>query len=265
MVVACWLQRQGRTPREALRELRELWRTTERSQRMRRSPNRAVQVAWVKNWTKQAARMEGRVARGTNGAETLGRAGDLAEILLSSSSRYDSVFQGLFFSLARVGVIGGSRVDGGLRWHSAVHIPIHPWQDRAGDGGRTGDHAAARPPTRWPGPLPPATKSPGRPTCTAVATARAAAGFDCSGSASYVLRATGHLRGVMTSDEFRHYGESGAGRWVSVYARDGHVFLVVAGLRFDTGWTGGQGNTGPRWTTRSRPADGCVIRHPAGL
>ncbi len=90
-------------------------------------------------------------------------------------------------------------------------------------------------------------------------------GFDCSGSASYVLRATGHLRGVMTSDEFRHYGESGAGRWVSVYARDGHVFLVVAGLRFDTGWTGGHGNSGPRWTTRSRPADGCVIRHPAGL
>ena len=90
-------------------------------------------------------------------------------------------------------------------------------------------------------------------------------GFDCSGSASYVLRATGRLRGTMTSDEFRHYGESGAGRWMSVYARDGHVFLVVAGLRFDTGWTGGHGNTGPRWTTRSRPADGCVIRHPAGL
>ncbi len=90
-------------------------------------------------------------------------------------------------------------------------------------------------------------------------------GFDCSGSASYVLRAAGRLRGVMTSDEFRHYGQSGAGRWVSVYARDGHVFLVVAGLRFDTGWTGGHGNGGPRWTTRSRPADGCVIRHPAGL
>ena len=91
-------------------------------------------------------------------------------------------------------------------------------------------------------------------------------GFDCSGSASYVLRATGHLRGVMTSDEFRDYGESGAGRWISVYARSGHAFLVVAGLSFDTGYTGhGGGNSGPRWTTRSRPADGCVIRHPAGL
>ena len=89
-------------------------------------------------------------------------------------------------------------------------------------------------------------------------------GFDCSGAASYVLRAAGRLRDSMPSDEFRHYGESGPGRWISVYARDGHVFLVVAGLRFDTGWTGEQ-NSGPRWTRRGRPADGCVIRHPPGL
>ena len=90
-------------------------------------------------------------------------------------------------------------------------------------------------------------------------------GFDCSGSTSYVLRAMGQLRGTMTSDEFRHYGESGPGRWVSVWARRGHVFLVVAGLRFDTGWNGGYGNTGPRWSEGSRPAEGCVLRHPAGL
>ncbi len=57
-VVACWLQRHGRTPHEALRELHEFWRTTDRSQRMRRSPNRAIQVAWVKNWAKHAARTE---------------------------------------------------------------------------------------------------------------------------------------------------------------------------------------------------------------
>ncbi len=55
-VVACWLQRHGRTPREALRELRELWRTTDRSRRMRRSPNQAVQVKWVKGWAKHDAR-----------------------------------------------------------------------------------------------------------------------------------------------------------------------------------------------------------------
>ncbi len=89
-------------------------------------------------------------------------------------------------------------------------------------------------------------------------------GFDCSGATSYVLRAAGRLRDSMPSEGFRQYGESGPGRWISVYARDGHVFLVVAGLRFDTGWTGHEGS-GPRWTRRSRPADGCVIRHPPGL
>ena len=89
-------------------------------------------------------------------------------------------------------------------------------------------------------------------------------GFDCSGATSYVLRAAGQLRDSMPSEGFRNYGENGPGRWISVYARDGHVFLVVAGLRFDTGYTGEE-NSGPRWTRRSRPADGCVIRHPAGL
>ena len=89
-------------------------------------------------------------------------------------------------------------------------------------------------------------------------------GFDCSGATSYVLRGAGRLRGSMPSEDFRSYGEGGPGRWISVYARDGHVFLVVAGLRFDTGYTGRQ-NSGPQWTRRPRPADGCVVRHPAGL
>ena len=91
-----------------------------------------------------------------------------------------------------------------------------------------------------------------------------AGGYDCSGATSYVLRAAGRLRDSMPSEGFRRYGESGPGHWISVYARDGHVFLVVAGLRFDTGWTG-QENSGPRWTRRSRPTDGCVVRHPPGL
>lgn len=87
--------------------------------------------------------------------------------------------------------------------------------------------------------------------------------YDCSGSASYVLHAAGRLAEPMPSHGFRHFGRSGEGEWISVYARHGHVFLVVAGLRFDTGWT--QDAHGPQWTTRSRPAPGCVIRHPQGL
>lgn len=87
--------------------------------------------------------------------------------------------------------------------------------------------------------------------------------YDCSGAVSYVLRTAGLLRGSRPSEGFRNYGSSGMGNWISVYAKSGHVFMVVAGLRFDTGWTNAP--RGPRWTTRDRPADGTVVRHPAGL
>ena len=88
-------------------------------------------------------------------------------------------------------------------------------------------------------------------------------GYDCSGATSYVLQAAGRLDSPTPSLAFRRYGESGAGKWISIYARRDHVFLVVAGLRLDTGW--GDGPRGPHWTTRRRPANGSVLRHPAGL
>lgn len=87
--------------------------------------------------------------------------------------------------------------------------------------------------------------------------------YDCSGAASFVLGAAGRLRSPTISKAFRNYGEPGPGEWISIYARRDHVFLVVAGARFDTGWT--RRPRGPRWTTLGRPADGCVIRHPQGL
>jgi hypothetical protein len=87
--------------------------------------------------------------------------------------------------------------------------------------------------------------------------------YDCSGATSYVLQAAGLLDESMPSRAFRHYGKAGEGKWLSVLARNGHVFLVIAGLRFDTGWTGQ--SEGVKWTTRSRPARGHVIRHPPNL
>jgi hypothetical protein len=87
--------------------------------------------------------------------------------------------------------------------------------------------------------------------------------YDCSGSVSYVLHAIGRLETPSPSTSFRRYGENGAGRWVTIYARGGHVFLVIAGLRFDTGY--GDNTHGPRWQTRSRPTRGYVLRHPPGL
>jgi hypothetical protein len=87
--------------------------------------------------------------------------------------------------------------------------------------------------------------------------------YDCSGAASFVLKAAGLVDSPMPSFAFRRYGEDGPGQWITIYARRDHVFLVIAGLRFDTGWTGGP--RGPQWTTRSRPTDGCVLRHPYNL
>ena len=88
-------------------------------------------------------------------------------------------------------------------------------------------------------------------------------GYDCSGAVSYVLHSIGRMHTPTPSDELRRYGESGPGRWITVYASQGHSFVVIAGLRFDTGY--GVGEHGPNWLTRSRPADGFVIRHPGGL
>ncbi|HWB61149.1 MAG TPA: peptidoglycan endopeptidase [Chthoniobacteraceae bacterium] len=87
--------------------------------------------------------------------------------------------------------------------------------------------------------------------------------YDCSGAASFVLLSIGRLDEPTTAKALRDYGQGGQGEWISIYARRDHVFMVVAGLRFDTGWT--RESKGPRWTTASRPTDGCVIRHPLGL
>lgn len=88
-------------------------------------------------------------------------------------------------------------------------------------------------------------------------------GYDCSGTASYVLYHAGLIGGTMASDEFRSYGKSGAGKWITLYARRGHVFTVIAGLRLDTGYNG-QGE-GPQWSARPRPIKKAVMRHPPGL
>ena len=89
-------------------------------------------------------------------------------------------------------------------------------------------------------------------------------GYDCSGSVSFALHAAGLLGSPLTSGGFTRYGKSGLGRWISIYANDGHVFMVVAGLRFDTS-SMGAGEKGPRWRAFGRRAGGFRVRHPAGL
>jgi hypothetical protein len=87
--------------------------------------------------------------------------------------------------------------------------------------------------------------------------------YDCSGAVSFVLHSIGRMNTPAPSKELRAYAEGGPGRWITVYASRGHAFLVVAGLRFDTGYGGGE--HGPQWLTRSRPAGEFVTRHPSGL
>jgi hypothetical protein len=87
--------------------------------------------------------------------------------------------------------------------------------------------------------------------------------YDCSGAVSFVLHSIGRMNTPTPSKELRNYAEGGPGRWITVYASKGHSFLVVAGLRLDTGY--GAGEHGPQWLTRSRPADEFVMRHPGGL
>ncbi|MET0762980.1 MAG: hypothetical protein ABWZ63_11705 [Thermoleophilaceae bacterium] len=88
-------------------------------------------------------------------------------------------------------------------------------------------------------------------------------GYDCSGSVSFALAGAGLLDSPLTSGNFMNYGEPGPGKWVTIYANDGHVFMVVAGLRFDT--SGRSANEGTRWQPNMRSTDGFVAVHPPGL
>ena len=59
-------------------------------------------------------------------------------------------------------------------------------------------------------------------------------GYDCSGSISFVFAAAGILNTTMTSGELANWGKPGPGKWITVFANNGHTFMYVAGLRFDT-------------------------------
>jgi cell wall-associated NlpC family hydrolase len=88
-------------------------------------------------------------------------------------------------------------------------------------------------------------------------------GYDCSGSESYALHGGGFVDSPQTSSDFERFGVAGKGTWITSYANSGHSFLVVAGLRFDTGWN--NSGKGPRWSEEMRPTSGYVVRHPSGF
>jgi len=87
-------------------------------------------------------------------------------------------------------------------------------------------------------------------------------GYDCSGSVSYALRGGGLVKASAPSYGYYNYGAAGAGKWITIYTNAGHMYMVVAGLRFDT--SGRSSDTGSRWQRAMRSNSGFKVRHPAG-
>jgi peptidoglycan hydrolase-like protein with peptidoglycan-binding domain len=87
-------------------------------------------------------------------------------------------------------------------------------------------------------------------------------GYDCSGSVSYALHGAGLLNRPKDSGELMSWRFSGRGEWITVFANSGHVYMKVAGLRFDTS---GLDEDGTRWHDTRRSREGYVARHPRDL
>ena len=87
-------------------------------------------------------------------------------------------------------------------------------------------------------------------------------GYDCSGSISYALASAGLLNAPLASGPLMSWGKPGKGKWVTIYSNPGHVWMAVAGVRFDTS---GTRTSGSRWQKSMRPTGGYVARHPPGL
>jgi hypothetical protein len=87
-------------------------------------------------------------------------------------------------------------------------------------------------------------------------------GYDCSGSVSFVLASAGLLDRSLVAAEFMRWGEPGPGKWVTIYASPTHVFMRVAGIRFDTV---ARAQTGSRWVNEWIDTSRYVARHPPGL
>jgi hypothetical protein len=100
------------------------------------------------------------------------------------------------------------------------------------------------------------------------------AAYDCSSAVSYLLHWGGVLGvSALDSGELALYGQPGPGRYVTIYANSAHVFIYVAGLRFDTveapEWDSGpnSGKPGARWRVSPTVPNWASwsVRHPTGL
>jgi len=93
--------------------------------------------------------------------------------------------------------------------------------------------------------------------------------YDCSSSVEHLLYGAGLLPVTYDapSGTLESFGQPGPGRWVTLYANADHVFVYVAGLRWDTHDAAGpgDGSAGIGWHPLIRSSAGFVARHPVGL
>jgi hypothetical protein len=93
--------------------------------------------------------------------------------------------------------------------------------------------------------------------------------YDCSSSVEHLLYGGDLLPAQYdaASGALESFGLPGPGRWVTIYASADHVFMYVAGLRWDTHDAAGpgDGSTGIGWHPLVRESAGFVVRHPVGL
>src|SRR5262245_7184607 len=88
-------------------------------------------------------------------------------------------------------------------------------------------------------------------------------GYDCSGAVSYALAGGGLLQAPVDSGQLMRWGDPGPGQWLTIYANPGHVYAVIAGLRWDT--VGNASGSGPRWHPLDAYPSGFTARHFPGL
>jgi hypothetical protein len=86
-------------------------------------------------------------------------------------------------------------------------------------------------------------------------------GYDCSGSLSFTFIQAGLLKAPIAQG-WSTMGQAGPGKWISVYSNSVHVWMIVAGLRFDTS---ALHIAGSRWTNQMRSTAGFTVRHLPGL
>jgi hypothetical protein len=87
-------------------------------------------------------------------------------------------------------------------------------------------------------------------------------GYDCSGAVSYALHGGNFVSSPMPSTSYMNWKKAGAGSWITVYSNPSHAYMVVAGLRFDTSMTDGDG---AGWSSSMRSTSGTFkARHPKG-